>query len=106
MPIKYGLRLNSDSRYWDLKQQLSTMCSLEPEKMLICELAGSQIKFVFSNDQKIKTATAYDLTCYEVPTVEEIARSRADSETVVNNIEKGLKDIQRNQGKKNLYLFL
>lgn len=76
------------------------MCTLEPEKMLICELAGSQIKFVFSNDQKIKTATAYDLTCYEVPTLDEIARSRAGSEVVVNNIEQGLKDIQRSQGKR------
>lgn len=75
------------------------MCNLDPEKMLICGLAGSQIKFVFQNEHKIKAVSSYDLTCYEVPTMEVIARSRAGSEVMANNIEQGLKDIQRNQGK-------
>lgn len=66
--------------------------------MLICELGGFQIKCVFSNEHRIRGSSAYDLTCYEVPTMEEIARSRAGSEVMANNIEQGLKDIQRNQG--------
>lgn len=66
--------------------------------MLICELANSQIKCILPNDLKIKPATAYELTCYEIPTLEEIKRARADSAEIANNIEKGLKDIQRNQG--------
>lgn len=99
VPIKYGLRLNSESRYWDLKKHLSILSNLEPEKMLVCELANAQIKCVLPNDLKIKPSTAFELTCYEVPTLEEIQRAREDTADIATNIEQGLKDIQRNQGK-------
>ncbi|XP_063695674.1 ubiquitin carboxyl-terminal hydrolase 32 isoform X2 [Culicoides brevitarsis] len=104
VPIKYGLRLNSESRYWDLKKHLSTLCNLEPEKMLVCELANAQIKCVLPNDLKIKISTAFELTCYEVPTLEEIARAREDTADIATNIEQGLKDIQRNQEQNQMSL--
>lgn len=97
-PIKYGLRLNSESKYWDLKKQLSTMCSLDADQMIICELKGSQFKLLLYDDQKIKPSTAFELFVYELPKLDNCLRSRAGSE-LGNNIEKGLKDIQRNQGK-------
>jgi ubiquitin carboxyl-terminal hydrolase 6/32 len=96
-PIKYGLRLNSETKYWDLKKQLSPLCLLDAEQMIICELKGSQIKLVLNDDQKIKPSTAFELFVYELPKLDNCLRSRTSSE-LGSNIEKGLKDIQRNQG--------
>lgn len=101
VPIKYGVRLNSESKYWELKKQLSTLCNLPPEQMLICELSGSQIRYILSNEHKIKNSTATELYVYELPKLGMFQRSRASSELSAN-IEKGLKDIQRNQGKTSL----
>ncbi|XP_053671807.1 ubiquitin carboxyl-terminal hydrolase 32 [Anopheles nili] len=96
VPIKYGLRMNSDSKYWDLKKNLCEMCGLEPDQMLICELSNSQIRFVLANEHRIKPSTACELYVYELPKIDSVLRSRAGSELGIN-IEKGLKDIQRNQ---------
>lgn len=103
VPIKYGIRLNSDCKYWDLKHQIAPMCQLDPDRMLVCELAGSQIKCILPNEQKIKPNTAFELYIFELPKLDEFQRSRAGSE-LGTNIEKGLKDIQRNQG--NLTMFM
>ncbi|XP_055612922.1 ubiquitin carboxyl-terminal hydrolase 32 [Uranotaenia lowii] len=95
VPIKYGLRLNSELKYWDLKKQLSDLCQLDPELMLICELSNSQIRCILPNDQKVKPSTAAELYVYELPQSDNVlVRSRAGSELAIN-IEKGLKDIQR-----------
>ncbi|XP_055541927.1 ubiquitin carboxyl-terminal hydrolase 32 isoform X2 [Wyeomyia smithii] len=95
VPCKYGLRLNSDMKYWDLKKQLAEMCALDPEQMLICELSNSQIRYILPNDQKVKPSTACELYVYELPKLGNVlVRSRAGSELAIN-IEKGLKDIQR-----------
>uniref|UniRef100_A0A8W7PLD4 ubiquitinyl hydrolase 1 n=1 Tax=Anopheles coluzzii TaxID=1518534 RepID=A0A8W7PLD4_ANOCL len=97
VPVKYGLRLNSEMKYWDLKKHLSELCGLEPDQMLICELSNSQIRLVLPNEHRIKPSTACELYVYELPKVDSVLRSRAGSELGIN-IEKGLKDIQRNQG--------
>lgn len=95
VPVKYGLRLNSEMKYWDLKKQLSDLCALDPELMLICELSNSQIRCILVNEKKIEPSTACELYVYELPKFDNmLVRSRAGSELAIN-IEKGLKDIQR-----------
>lgn len=93
-PIKYGIRLNSECKYWDLKNHLTPMCSVDPKSILLCQLEGSQIKCILANEQKINPNYSQSLYAYELPKHEE--RSRTGSE--IGNIEKGLKDIQRSQG--------
>lgn len=96
IPIKYGLRLNSDSRYSDLKKELSTLCELHSSLMLVCELSNSQIRCSLPDGQKLKVSTATDLFVYEIPKGD-FWKIRQNSEVVLN-IEQGLKDIQRNPG--------
>ncbi|XP_035896794.1 ubiquitin carboxyl-terminal hydrolase 32 isoform X2 [Anopheles stephensi] len=96
VPVRYGLRLNSEMKYWDLKKHLSDLCGLEPDQMLICELSNSQIRLILPNELRIKPSTACELYAYELPKTDSVLRSRAGSELGIN-IEKGLKDIQRNQ---------
>jgi ubiquitin carboxyl-terminal hydrolase 6/32 len=103
MPTKYGLRLNSDCKYWDLKNHLSKMCHLEPERMLVCELYGSQMKCILPNEQKIKPNTAFELYVFEIPKLNDQRRKSTLGGEF--GIEKGLKDIQRNQGNLNFIKF-
>lgn len=43
-PVRYGLRLNMDEKYTGLKKQLSELCSLTPEQILLTEVHSSNIK--------------------------------------------------------------
>lgn len=94
-PIKYGVRLNSECKYWDLKNHLAPMCDIGPRSILLCQLEGSQVKCILANEQRINANTSHSLYAYELPKTES-ERSRAGSE--IGTIEKGLKDIQRSQG--------
>lgn len=87
-PIKYGARLNSECKYWDLKNHLSAMCNLEPSSILICQIENSQIKCVFSNEQKIQQASSLTLLGYELP-----QKTRPDSSAENEN------GMQNNNGK-------
>lgn len=94
-PIKYGVRLNSECKYWDLKLQLTPICGVDSKSILLCQLEGSQIKYILANEQRINANNSHSLYAYELPKTEN-ERSRTASETGM--IEKGLKDIQRSQG--------
>lgn len=102
VPVKYAVRLNSDSRYLDLKRELSGLCGLHPALMLVCELSNSQIRCALLDGQRLKASSATDLYVYEVPKGDFWRRPRTSSELGVC-IENGLKDIQRNPGKWGLF---
>ncbi|XP_068142891.1 ubiquitin carboxyl-terminal hydrolase 32 isoform X1 [Drosophila tropicalis] len=93
VPIKYGLRLNSECKYIDLKQKLATLCALQPSLMLVCELWNSQIRQVLNDEEKLRTQSAKDLYVYQLPE-QSCARTRSNS-ALSMHIEQGLKDIQR-----------
>ncbi|XP_075983851.1 ubiquitin specific protease 32 isoform X2 [Anticarsia gemmatalis] len=67
VPIKYGVRVNSEGTYLDLKKKLSELCGLTPEAMLIVELSGATIGRVFDDGAKISAASALELYAYELP---------------------------------------
>lgn len=47
-PVRYGLRLNMDEKYTGLKKQLSELCSLKPEQILLAEVHTSNIKVLIT----------------------------------------------------------
>ncbi|KAJ8711519.1 hypothetical protein PYW07_008761 [Mythimna separata] len=67
VPIKYGVRVNSEGTYLDLKKKLSELCGLAPESMLIVELSGATFGRVFEDNAKIAAASATELYAYELP---------------------------------------
>ncbi|CAD7081508.1 unnamed protein product [Hermetia illucens] len=95
VPVKYGLRLNADSKYFDLKKALSPLCNINPYLLLVCEISNSQIKTILPDDIKVSSANATDLVAYQLPEGGDDCQSRSNS-IIGINIEKGLKDIQRN----------
>ncbi|XP_065362386.1 ubiquitin carboxyl-terminal hydrolase 32 isoform X2 [Calliphora vicina] len=101
VPTKYGVRLNSESKYFDLKRKLASLCYLNPNFMLICEVWNSQIRHSFPDEDKIKPSSAKELYVYQLP--EECADRSRSSSTLGINIEKGLKDIQRSSAMLTAY---
>lgn len=47
-PVRYGLRLNMDEKYTGLKKQLSDLCGLKSEQILLAEVHGSNIKVILT----------------------------------------------------------
>ena len=43
-PVRYGLRLNMDEKYTGLKKQLSELCGLKPEQILLAEVHNSNVR--------------------------------------------------------------
>ena len=43
-PTKYGLLLNNDDRYKDLKRELSNYCGLVCSQLLLVEIFGASVK--------------------------------------------------------------
>lgn len=66
-PKKYGLLLNNDDRYKDVKRELSKYCGLVCSKLLLVEIFGASVKSLPSDVQKIRTALAGILYAYEIP---------------------------------------
>ncbi|XP_026279470.1 ubiquitin carboxyl-terminal hydrolase 32 isoform X3 [Frankliniella occidentalis] len=70
VPVKYGLRLNMDGKYAQLKLQLAQLCDVSSHLLCLAEVNQAQIKNVPSDDQKIKTPVAGSLYAYELPASE------------------------------------
>ncbi|XP_025837544.1 ubiquitin carboxyl-terminal hydrolase 32 isoform X2 [Agrilus planipennis] len=67
MPVKYGLRLNSEAKYLELKHQLEQLCDIPGDRLMLAEVASSQIKTVLADDARINPGTATELYAYELP---------------------------------------
>lgn len=67
VPVKYGVRVNSEGTYSDLKKRLSNLCGLTPESMLLVELIGATVGRTFDDNTKIKPSSASELYIYEIP---------------------------------------
>ncbi|OXB64883.1 hypothetical protein ASZ78_009764 [Callipepla squamata] len=62
-PVRYGLRLNMDEKYTGLKKQLSELCGLKPEQILLAEVHSSNIK----DNQKVRLSVSGFLCAFEIP---------------------------------------
>lgn len=67
IPVKYGMRLNSEAKYFELKQHLETLCDIPPDRLLLAEVAYSQIKLLLHDENRINPGTATELYAYELP---------------------------------------
>ncbi|NWU88909.1 UBP32 hydrolase, partial [Upupa epops] len=66
-PIRYGLRLNMDEKYTGLKKQLSELCGLKPEQILLAEVHSSNIKNFPQDNQKVRLSVSGFLCAFEIP---------------------------------------
>ncbi|XP_049824907.1 ubiquitin carboxyl-terminal hydrolase 32 isoform X2 [Aethina tumida] len=79
-PTKYGLRLNSEARYGELKEQLRHLSGIGAHRLLLAEVAYCQIKYVPSDEARINPNTATELYGYELPRNTSMAETE-DGET-------------------------
>ncbi|XP_042821379.1 ubiquitin carboxyl-terminal hydrolase 32 isoform X1 [Panthera tigris] len=66
-PVRYGLRLNMDEKYTGLKKQLSDLCGLKSEQILLAEVHGSNIKNFPQDNQKVRLSVSGFLCAFEIP---------------------------------------
>eukprot|EP00063_Salmo_salar_P044271 XP_014019106.1 PREDICTED: ubiquitin carboxyl-terminal hydrolase 32-like isoform X1 [Salmo salar] len=66
-PVRFGLRLNMDDKYICLKKQLSELCSLKPEQILLAEVHTSNIKNFPQDNQKVRLSVNGFLCAFEIP---------------------------------------
>lgn len=66
-PVRFGLRLNMDEKYTGLKKQLSELCNLKPEQILLAEVHSSNIKNFPQDNQKVRMSVNGFLCAFEVP---------------------------------------
>ncbi|XP_008306895.1 ubiquitin carboxyl-terminal hydrolase 32 isoform X3 [Cynoglossus semilaevis] len=66
-PVRYGLRLNMDEKYTGLKKQLSELCGLKPEQILLAEVHNSNIKNFPQDNQKVRLSVNGFLCAFEIP---------------------------------------
>ncbi|XP_045442361.1 ubiquitin carboxyl-terminal hydrolase 32 isoform X4 [Pipistrellus kuhlii] len=66
-PVRYGLRLNMDEKYTGLKKQLSDLCGLKSEQILLAEVHGSNIKNFPQDNQKVRLSVSGSLCAFEIP---------------------------------------
>ncbi len=43
-PVKYGLKMEIDDRYSQLKEELSSLCGIPTNRLLLAEVASSLIR--------------------------------------------------------------
>lgn len=68
-PVKYGLRLNSEARYAELKDNLERLCDIPASRLLLAEVASSQIRQVLADELRINMNSATEIYAYELPAV-------------------------------------
>ncbi|KAJ8972102.1 hypothetical protein NQ314_000328 [Rhamnusium bicolor] len=80
-PVKYGMRLNSEAKYIELKEQLYGLCGIQPDRLLLAEVAYCQIRTLLADDVRINHGTATELYAYELPDTNEVVENEeADHE--------------------------
>lgn len=67
MPTRYGLRLDVDEKYETLKKELSKLCKIPPNQLLLVEVYNSMIKNIPHERDKLKSLNGSPLYAYELP---------------------------------------
>ncbi|XP_072379109.1 ubiquitin carboxyl-terminal hydrolase 32-like isoform X1 [Diabrotica undecimpunctata] len=80
-PVKYGMRLQSEAKYIELKEHLFNISGIKPQSLLVAEVASSQICNIPADDAKINPTTATELYAYELPeTIEVVPKAEIEIE--------------------------
>ncbi|XP_076059243.1 ubiquitin specific protease 32 isoform X2 [Oratosquilla oratoria] len=69
VPVKYGLRLNSDARYSDIKRHLHPLTGIHPHHIMLTELANAQVKCIPMDEARVRNIGGITLFAYELPSV-------------------------------------
>ncbi|XP_063060913.1 ubiquitin carboxyl-terminal hydrolase 32 isoform X2 [Engraulis encrasicolus] len=66
-PVRFGLRLNMDEKYTGLKKQLSELCCLKPDQILLAEVHNFNVRNFPQDNQKVRLSVNGFLCAFEIP---------------------------------------
>lgn len=68
-PTKYGLLLNNDDRYKDVKRELSNYCGLSCSQLLLVEIFGASVKVLCRCETVVTNVSAH---CRKIAALETV----------------------------------
>ena len=68
-PTKYGLLLNNDDRYKDVKRELSNYCGLSCSQLLLVEIFGASVKVLCRCETVVTSVSAH---CRKIAVLETV----------------------------------
>lgn len=68
-PTKYGLLLNNDDRYKDVKRELSKYCGLSCSQLLLVEIFGASVKVLCRYETVVTSVSAH---CRKIAVLETV----------------------------------
>ncbi len=71
VPIKYGLTMDMEARYSNIKPKLSNLCNIPASNLILVDIVQSQFRLISNEEQKLKGLNGSCLFAYEFePTAE------------------------------------
>ncbi|XP_071486831.1 ubiquitin carboxyl-terminal hydrolase 32-like [Diadema antillarum] len=101
VPVKYGLRLNTDDKYKSLKKQLAELCDLTADQLVLAEIGGAMVRSFPSEAQKIRTLLGGILYAYEIPPPKPGTSSSAASSSSSSKVTKSSSQVSLNSHSTN-----
>eukprot|EP00095_Tigriopus_kingsejongensis_P012381 snap_masked-scaffold190_size271632-processed-gene-1.19 protein:Tk12381 transcript:snap_masked-scaffold190_size271632-processed-gene-1.19-mRNA-1 annotation:"ubiquitin carboxyl-terminal hydrolase 32" len=89
VPIKYGLTLDMESKYSNIRPRLSRICKIPPANLILVEIVQCQFRAIPMEEQKIKGMNGSCIYAYEFHST--MSRSK-----LTHNEQQSFSEIQRN----------
>lgn len=80
IPIKYGLRLNTEAKYLELKEEMQKLCGIAIDRLLLAEVSCSQVCKVLKDGARINPNTATKLYVYELPEIKHVDKTQQNKD--------------------------
>nr|XP_018670070.1 ubiquitin carboxyl-terminal hydrolase 32 [Ciona intestinalis] len=82
IPVRFGLRLNMDDTFVEVRKHLAEKCKISMEAVLLSEVLGATIKSFLQDNLKVRSLSIGNIYAYEIPPpVKAIVRATPNGES-------------------------
>jgi ubiquitin carboxyl-terminal hydrolase 6/32 len=109
VPVKYGLTMDMEAKYSDIKPCLSKLCKIPAGSLILVDIVQSQFRVTSNVEQKLKGLNGSCIFAYEFPSLSpqtaliSVSSSSSCSQKAV--VPQSLSDIQRGTVARKSFLF-
>uniref|UniRef100_F6PJ70 Ubiquitin carboxyl-terminal hydrolase 32 n=1 Tax=Ciona intestinalis TaxID=7719 RepID=F6PJ70_CIOIN len=88
IPVRFGLRLNMDDTFVEVRKHLAEKCKISMEAVLLSEVLGATIKSFLQDNLKVRSLSIGNIYAYEIPPpVKAIVRATPNGESRTGSAE-------------------
>uniref|UniRef100_H2ZLM9 Ubiquitin carboxyl-terminal hydrolase 32 n=1 Tax=Ciona savignyi TaxID=51511 RepID=H2ZLM9_CIOSA len=67
IPVRYGLRLNMDDTFAEVRKHLADKCKISMDAVLLTEVLGATIKTFLQDNLKVRSVSVGNIYAFEIP---------------------------------------